>query len=280
MDLFSAYRGLRRWSRNGMRAPMLGATGGGRMGWSPAMASANEAAFPGFRRSFAGRAYTAAGGRFLRRTGGVAPWRGSGGRSTNGPLNAKDTVFGAVAISADAASPNIQFLLNGTIPGDAITDRHARTITMKAVQIDLEIRPPAVVMNTSLRWFLVYDMQTNATSPGYSNIWETIAGSAPPKTIAQLHTPRNLSNIDRFKIIKQGKMFINNETVAATSNSAPKPYGYIKKYIKLNLPTKYNQGTAGTVADIQTGSLSFFIIQDNSLSSCTLNGYIRLSFVP
>jgi len=278
MDLWSGYRGIRRWSSRGMRAPMLGATGGGRMGWSPAMASANAQVYPNFPRSFAGRAYAAAGGRYLRRTGGIAPWRT--GRSSTGPLNASDTLFSAQAITSVVGAATSHFLLNGTVPGDAINQRHARTITVKAIQLDLEIRPAATVMNTSIRWALVYDAQANGTDAAYTDIFQTISTAAPTDSIQQLHVPRNLSNIDRFKVIKQGKLFINNETLGATSNSAQKPYAYIKKYIKCNLVTKYNSGTSGLIADIQTGSLSLWIIQDNASVSSTLYGYIRVSFQP
>jgi len=103
---------------------------------------------------------------------------------------------------------------------------------------------------------LVYDMQANATAPVATDILQSdnIGGLT------------NLNNANRFKIImdKEFKFGSVDQTTLV-----------YKKYLKCKLPTQFNSGSAGTIGDIQTGSI-YLVTYSPNLGTALPGGLVSV----
>jgi len=207
------------------------------------------------------------------RTGGINPWSV---RMNTGPLNMAD-----LQLSINTITTSIQkYLLNSVTPGDLINNRHGRSIKMSSLFLDLIVQPGSTTVNSTCRVFVVYDMQSNATAPNYTDIFSDVASVGPLDNTQGCTVPRNPSNMDRFKIL-YNRVISHTGTLTATGPPVVTRY-HIKKYIKLRgLETRFNTGTAGTIADIQTGSLYLMTLGDSvATAGQLLSGTVRLNFKP
>lgn len=180
-------------------------------------------------------------------------------RSNAAERNAVDVTGTAVTYNSTGTFT----LLNGTVPGDNLQNRKGRKIAMQSVNVRGLIRfnQAGTAPNFDyLRMMIVYDRQTNGAAPVIGDIIQSLdrTGATASSSLDQL----NLSNSDRFKIIAEEVHGIVDESVAAGGGSSGPPQFQsekpitFKRFIKLGgLETRYNAGTAGTVADINTGSL-------------------------
>lgn len=138
-------------------------------------------------------------------------------------------------------------LLNGCARGSDINEREGREITLRSLQLRLNVmvRSEAIVDQT-VRILIVYDRQTNGTAPSVTDV---ISGG----TVTGM---RNLENRKRFKIIMDHTTRLNATYTGGASLHTASNNGYFHDFYKrFELPTTFNSGTAGTVADISTGSL-------------------------
>lgn len=148
-------------------------------------------------------------------------------------------------------------LLSAPVPGSDFTNRIGRKTLIKSVYIrgivSCELAdqdgPTVGASPCQLGRMIIFaDMQPNGAAPVLTDILTTAS------SISQL----NLNNRDRFKIYCDKVFALNayaynvtaNSQLASLSNSIA-----VKKFKKLNLETIYNAGTAGTIADIQSGAL-------------------------
>jgi len=99
----------------------------------------------------------------------------------------------------------------------------------------------------SVRFLIIQDKQSNATAPTVAQILEVATGTSA----------MNMDNRDRFSVIM-------NKSVPIDQNGGHQS-GKINVYKKLNFPTIFNAGTAGTVADITSGSIYMLLIGEQSL---------------
>lgn len=153
-------------------------------------------------------------------------------------------------------------LLNGVAPGTNINNRIGRKLSLKSLQIRGVV---AFTDNTTanpsfLRMVIVYDKQANAAAPTFANIMtsQDIAGTTETNAFSMV----NLNNRDRFEVIRDKVIEMGViDTTATQTFAVPPASATINEYIKLgNRETIYNAGTAGTVADIVSGSLFIFFI--------------------
>jgi len=211
------------------------------------------------------------------RTGGIAPWTV---RSNTGPLNMIDTQLSAASMLLLPGAMNIM-LLNGTVPGDLIQNRHSRTIKMSSLYCNFIIAPQSATTVCNYRIFIVYDSQANGVNPAYNDIFlDSAAVGAINGTVA-CQMPRNPSNMDRFKVLWSYTGRCDGSNTQYTGPVHQRTI--LKKFIKLKgLETKYNTGVAGTIGDIQTGSLLLCFGTDTAtaLAMPVLNCAIRLNFLP
>lgn len=181
------------------------------------------------------------------RTGG---WRGVPGR--RGELKFVDVASN----STDFSATGVLVLLNGVAPGTGASQRIGKKLVMKSLYFRAAIGSGvtgANVFRGHVRLLFIYDKQTNATAPTVSDILQQPFGSAA----------MNMDNRDRFVVISD-KQFAIDQAGGHQSASC-------KFFKKLNLQTIFNAGTAGTVADISTGSVYLLLISDDTGSIGSTN---------
>lgn len=162
-----------------------------------------------------------------------------------------------------ASSSGLISLINGVAQGTTATTRLGRRIQMKSLFIRAEIRmAPTTAGASPIRYLVIYDKQTNGTAPAATDVLTTDA----------LYSPMNLSNSRRFVVIF-------DKVWPCLGTAGPQSIT-VEKYIKLNLPVEFNTGSAGTVGDIQTGSLYTLLYQDAGLITLAPPGafYTRVRF--
>lgn len=155
-------------------------------------------------------------------------------------------------------------LLNGLAQGTTATTRLGRRITMKSIYILWEGNMAATSVGASpLRLLIVYDKQANATAPVATDVLQTDA----------IFDASNLSNSHRF-------VTLCDEIVESVGTGGPQAW-FRKIYKKINLQTEFNTGSAGTIGDIQTGSVYAFCWQSGGIITAvptsTLKTRIRYS---
>lgn len=132
-------------------------------------------------------------------------------------------------------------LLNGMALGDTgIGDREGKDIVIKSIQLQGSLNCEAGGM--LCRYLLVYDKQPNG-----------VALTAADVLVSNdINALKNLSNKHRFIILKDKMFSVQSNTIDVNTGN----HMWIPKYYKKhNLAVGYNAGNAGTIADINTGSL-------------------------
>lgn len=147
-------------------------------------------------------------------------------------------------------------LLNGLAPGTGASQRIGKKALMKTIQFRASIGSGtlgATAFRGLVRYLWVYDKQANATAPTVAQILEQVDATSF----------MNMDNRDRFVVLAD-KQFALDQNGGNESHQ-------FKVYKKCNLPTIFNAGTAGTVADITSGSIYLLIICKNANSAAETN---------
>lgn len=172
-------------------------------------------------------------------------------------------------------------LLNGCVAGSQNFNRIGRKIQMSSLQIRGAIFLQDTTSGpTTVRMLIVYDRQANGAAPTYGDIIKSqnISGT----TESAWNSFVNLDNRDRFEIIRDEFYEIGLVDTTATQAIATGPVRcHLNEYIKLgNREVVYNAGSAGTVGDIQSGSLYvFFISNQSNASGATAAVSFRTRFI-
>ena len=214
-----------------------------------ARASANRAI-----ASFA-RQNAAAARRHLTRLGGRMP-------ATSMELKDK-TVLTTAVIAIGTATAFSPFLLNGIAQGTTASTRLGRRITMKSLLLRASFgMAPTTTGGSPIRILIVYDSQTNATAPVATDVVLT----------DEISSPMNLGNSRRFKTIL-------DEIIPCIGTGGPQSM-HVTRYVKLNHQVEFNAGSAGTVGDIQTGSVYCLIWQNGRIlvAAPTADIYTRIRY--
>lgn len=212
------------------------------------------------------RRHTYGGSRMLRGIKPRAPLRTGGYYFPSKELKFLDVAStGGIAFgnNSTGATGAVSFvLLNGCIPGTSATNRIGRKISMKNLNMRCYYDTQPTSGSGFVRTMLIYDMQSNGVAPTAADVF--LNGSTPFITM-----PLNLDNRDRFKVIHDRTRYISAGSGLSDTNMI-----YYKKYFKrLGLPTIYNAGSAGTVADIQTGAL--YLIVMTTCPTANLNARVE-----
>jgi hypothetical protein len=136
-------------------------------------------------------------------------------------------------------------LLNGIAPGTSASQRVGGRIDVKSVQFRGNFQSGGSATGvTPLRVKIIYDKESNGAAPNATDIMNQDL----------IYGLNNLLNAGRF-------ITLFDETfepiVGPGTSGSPGNYQaqVIEGYKKISLPVKYNAGTAGTVADISSGSI-------------------------
>lgn len=151
--------------------------------------------------------------------------------------------------------------------GASNSQRIGQKITVKSILVDVGIQIPTASLATvgtypdnsdGVKMVLVYDKQANGASCAWSDVFQSSGSANAP------YMSRNLGNMDRFDILAEFRTMLNSNEKNADR---------FVRYIKCNLPVKYNGGNAGTVADIQTGNIIFMAADENTGGALFSNAY-------
>jgi len=184
-----------------------------------------------------------------------------------GELKAKDQSIGSFAVDFNGAV----YLLNGVARGDDIDERVGRQILIKAFEINAIFKPAAAgaaPVPSTMRMMIVYDKQTNGAALTPAQVLLAVGSANAPVM------PKNLEYRDRFSILRDMKFGLAS---AELTDYQPAPK-VVKVYQSIVLPTTFNAGDAGTVADITTGSLYALFISDQAaapLPTCQFTSRVR-----
>jgi len=163
--------------------------------------------------------------------------------SRMGELKFKDVaLLSSLTVGVDTFSAPV--LLNGLVPGSTATTRIGRKVILKSLLFRYRINTIATTVGGSpVRFLIVYDKQANATAPTILDVLEA----------DDFTSPNNLSNRDRF-------VTLCDHMAAPVSQNGNQSIADVV-YKPLNLETMFNDGVAGTIGDITTGSIYFFYAQ-------------------
>jgi len=190
------------------------------------------------------------------RTGG---WRGVPGR--RGELKYVDTLN-----AADTTAGGVLVLLNGLAPGTGASQRIGKKCHFRSMLLRYNLganAAGATAFQGFTRIMVFLDTQSNATAPTVAQLLETVTASSP----------MNMDNRDRFKVLYDQGVPMSQ---APTSSSDCR---FIKIYKKMNITTIFNNGTAGTVADITSGSIYLLSISEQAGAGAAPTAFPRYDFI-
>lgn len=173
-------------------------------------------------------------------------------------------------------------LLNSLVVGTEIWHRIGRKIYMKSVHIRGFILNNATIAATCCgRLMLVYDSQPDGAAPTIANI---LFDQAPSGAASTVHSGINLAFRQRFTILKE--KFITLPSVTNTAgqltnlayaNTSHEDFN-VNWFVKLKGLETIFAGSAGNVADIQSGALWLLAVSDVADSKWQFTGNIRLRY--
>lgn len=155
-------------------------------------------------------------------------------------------------------------LLNGCQRGTDYVERIGRELRLRSVDVLLTAQvTSATGVDQIHRYLLVFDKQPNGVALTLADVLST------PSVDAQL----NLNNESRFRILADERYHLN-------ASGEPGSQKAVHIAQRLALRVRFNSGTAGTVADIATGSLYLITIGSIAAGATagTLSGRSRVRF--
>ena len=156
--------------------------------------------------------------------------------------------------------------LNAMTQGADVFQRIGKKTYMKSIHIrGLIFQNSGATTQDTGRILLIYDRQSNGALPPLASILQDSNAAAGTTNLSEISIPARA----RFQIIRDYQValpiavatgallpaFIVNDPIKASFN--------VNMFVKCNLETMYN-GTAGTVADIVSGSLFLVTVSGNS----------------
>lgn len=151
---------------------------------------------------------------------------------------------------------NILPYLPGTPAGQRATER----VIMRGIQWNFTLQGGTAQGNLqTVRIMLVYDKQTNGADPA----------SPLPLTGVSPYSFKDNGYRERFTIIRDWTLQVGPANAANYQNNYQgDKHGLVQTgYAKVSLPVQFNNGVAGTIADIATGSLLLFLVGDTAVTA-------------
>lgn len=185
-----------------------------------------------------------------------------------------DFNLGATAFSNTMAYGNINILPYA--PGAPSGQRATERVVNRGLQWNFTVMPNTLmVTNQVVRILLVYDKQTNGADPV----------SSLPLTTVSPYAFKDNGYRERFIILRDWVLQITPQTAAPLTgvmNYQGVQHATVQKgYLKMSLPTQFANSVAGTIGDIQTGSLLLCLIGDTAAAgnnTPVINGFFRVVY--
>lgn len=202
----------------------------------------------------------------------VAKSRGKGVYVAKPTTEMKSVDLGATALSQLVTSTMARQPINAIIAGNGIQNRNGRRIQMKSVRvIGQVVLTQAGTAPTSdfVRVMVVYDRQANGAIYSSADLLQSVDQAGT--TGSDVFSGINMSNSKRFKVLKNEMWSFPvhngvNVLQQSTQDTDYKPHCFDWFIPLKGLETQYNTGNAGTIADIQTGSLYILFLSKNAIA--------------
>lgn len=198
-----------------------------------------------------------------RRQGLAPTYRGYNPRQfSRGEWKFVDTTISTTNLNTSTAV----LLLNGLAPGTSASTRVGNKVMMRSIQLNVTARVIAGTgVDQVVRWGVVLDRQANGAAPTYVGIMST----------NNVWGFRNLENRKRFKLLIDKQHLLN-------ATAEPGSGRHYKIYMKFRRPiiVEFNNGVAGTIADIISNSLYLYGCGTEAVGSTAsaLYGYCRIRY--
>lgn len=153
-------------------------------------------------------------------------------------------------------------LVNHLTKGDDYNNRDGRQVRFKSLFLNGRVIMHASATHTAVRMVVFIDKQPNGVVPTATDVLSTA-------TTNLIDAFRNLNNRKRFVILKDARYTLNTDY----------PEKQIKYYKKLDMKTIYDDGDAGTIADITTNALYVMWISDEGTWVPDVRVPARLRFI-
>lgn len=229
---------------------------------------------------------------FLRNTGYYGRFAGTGGRRGPVEMKFKDTQQNLTAIGA-ALSNKVYPSMNLVDLGSGESQMIGRKLIIRRIYVSFNIQLTSQTSGTAAipgniadigccqpyRVSLVQDKQSNGTLPSTTDIYQS----------GRYDSARNLSNIDRFKILHTwtGTLTAPNVLVIPRTNNPPAPpvvnYTNVQAertftcYKKTYIPIEFSNITPRTQATVRTNNV-FLMIQTRDTGSANVRFYTRIRY--
>lgn len=182
--------------------------------------------------------------------------------NANEELKHDDTIFTANVLTTAGTFT----LLNTVLKGDDDDTRDGNEIQATSIQARFShVSGIAGAGGSLFRMILFWDQQANGVAPTIVQLLDTTI-----MTVA-LYAPYNRDNQKRFKILKDRTFFVDPGNTQVSQSIQ-----MFKK--KLSRKVKYNDGVAGTIADINTNSLYILMLSTAVANGPTINGGARFYY--
>jgi hypothetical protein len=159
-----------------------------------------------------------------------------------------------------------QFLLNPILQGTSALNRTGRQVKVESIRLSVLLTTNAAVNFDVVRFFVVLDKESRGGACQQADILQTNATQT--YAINSAYDPDNVPA--RFKILL-------DEVVALNTHVSLSSYvGFVKKNVPVNTMVHYYNTTAGTIADIEKGSIYLFVqgLQGTSYSYLAFDSYL------
>lgn len=164
-------------------------------------------------------------------------------------------------------------LLNGTTQGSTGNSRSGRRFKMERLQIKMEVLSQNNADYEDLfRVMVIYDKECRGAAFTSSDLF-----SVNTFGVFQCTSPINFDNLDRFTIIDD-KLLKWHADTTLTAPTLQRVYGRYTLDVPLNKLVKCFNTSAGTIADIDEGSLYLFYITNQTTNIPNPGGVARVVF--
>jgi len=195
------------------------------------------------------------------KTGAAALVRTGGNFAQIGASSGHEKKYIDTSISSTFNTTGAFTLLNACVPGSDAINRIGRRIKIKSILVRMYGNMGSTPANDVIRFMLVVDKQANAAAPAVTDI---LVSASSASTNNLNNRARFVSLLDWIGVIDQVACTIFSKVI----------------FLRKDLITTFNAGSAGTIADIQTGSLYALQLGINAsgTSATTCVGRVRVRF--
>jgi hypothetical protein len=192
-------------------------------------------------------------------------------RKAHEPKNL-DQASGAFALSTTTTP--FFLLLNAILQGSGGTNRTGRQVLCDYLQLRLSFFSNASTTNDTIyRVLVLWDKEARGSAPAVTDLL-----SSTSTNLLEVQSSYDFDNVPtRFRILKDDT-FVVPIRATLTSTTTVQTQVFKHYHVPLNAKTHFYNTSAGTIGDIDSGSLYLCVIQENGSNAPQMGYDSRLVF--